>query len=216
MYIDAHTHQKDPNTIAVIMGKHALGIHPWDVLAPFNLESLKKKFKEISIERMFAIGECGLDRAREGLATIEEQSEVLNWHFDLSRKNKLPLIFHCVRAHSDLLGMLKSQKWQTPFMLHDFSGNEKQITEYLKYQAFFSLGKRILKDHSMLKHIPRERLLLETDDQNEVGIDSLYRETAAVLDLPLSELEEQLEKNFLTFFSEAYDVSSPDFIKNFR
>jgi len=216
MYIDAHTHQKNPSTIALIMGKHASGIHPWNVLAPFNLVSLKKNFTEISKERMFAIGECGLDRAREGLATIEEQSEVLEWHFNLARKSKRPLIFHCVRAHSDLIGILKKHRWQAPFMLHDFSGNEKQITEYLKYQAFFSLGKRILIDHSLLKQIPIERLLLETDDQVEVGIEMLYKEAAAVLNMPLSEFEEQLKKNFLTFFSEAYDVSSPDFIKNFR
>lgn len=216
MFIDAHTHQKDPIYLSLIMGKHALGIHPWDVLAPFNGESLRRKFIEIAEEKMLAIGECGLDRAREGLANIEEQAEVLKWHFDLARKNKLPLIIHCVRAHSDLLGILKKHKWQAPFMLHDFSGNEKQIAEYLKFQAYFSLGKRVFKDHLLLRSIPKERLLLETDDQSDVGIDLLYKEAAAVLNLPISEFEEQLEKNFLTFFSETYDVRSPDFIKNFR
>lgn len=216
MFIDAHTHQLNPNHPSMIMGKHALGIHPWDVKGPFDRKNILSMFQKIENQKMFAIGECGLDRARVGLAEISEQAEVFEWHLDLASKLNLPVVVHCVRAHSDIVGILKKKKWKLPILLHDFSGNEQQILEYLKYPVYFSLGKRILKDSELLSKIPLDRLLLETDDQVEVSIEELYQKTADILKLDLNQLSDQLERNFLSFFSESNNVRSSDFIKNFR
>jgi TatD DNase family protein len=216
MFIDAHTHQKNPVHPSLVMGKHALGIHPWDVKSPFDRDSLLIEFRKIENEEMFAIGECGLDRARSGLADIIEQSEVFQWHLELAKKTNLPVIVHSVRAHSDIVGILKNHQWKIPLMLHDFSGNEQQIAEFLKYPVTFSLGKRIFNDHDLIKKIPLENLLLETDDQLEIGIEDLYKKAAEILNIEVSILEGLLEKNFLNFFSHANDVRSADFINNFR
>lgn len=216
MFIDSHTHQKNPPHPSLIMDKHAFGIHPWNVLAPFNRETLLNEFKKIENEQMFAIGECGLDRVRKGLASITQQTEVFEWHLELAKKTNKPVIVHCVRAHSDIVGILKKHQWKLPIMLHDFSGNEQQIGEYIKYPVYFSLGLRIFKDPDLLKMIPLNKLLLETDDQLNVDIEELYHKAAEILNLDVAVFADQIEKNFLRFFSHANDVRSADFINNFR
>lgn len=212
MKIDAHTHHEGPHP-ALVMGKQAVGIHPWELQKDISLRELRLRFDQLlSNPKLMAIGECGLDRARADLHSIETQSTVLEWHLEEAKKRNLPVIIHCVRSHSDLIGLFKKMKMKQTFMLHDFSGNEFQINEYLKFNPYFSLGKRGIKH---LKKIPSNRLLLETDDQHEISLDELYAKASAELGLSSQQLEKQLVENFLGFFSQSHDVGSADFIKNF-
>ncbi len=213
MKIDAHTHHEGPHP-ALVMGKQAIGIHPWEVQKEISLRELRLKFdKQLSEHpNLMAIGECGLDRSRADLLSIEDQITVLEWHLDVAKIKNLPVIIHCVRSHSDLIGLFIKVRMNQTFMLHDFNGNEFQINEYLKFNPFFSLGKRGIKH---LKKIPPNRLLLETDDQREISLDELYAKASLELGLSSQQLEKQLEENFLAFFSQSHDVSSANFIKNF-
>lgn len=222
MIIDAHTHHtradKLRNHIAVVMDVHALGIHPWKLTLTSTLNDWHQELLKIEskADEFFLIGECGIDRCRSGLLEIQAQRTILEWHIDLAIKLQKPLVIHCVRAHSDLMQILHKRKNLPPLMLHDFTGNQYQIKEFCRYPVTFSLGKRFLKRPDLLKQIPSERLLLETDDQKETDIFQLYKEAAAILQKPLSEVEEQLEKNFLALFKHADNICTPDFIHNFN
>ena len=213
MKIDAHTHHEGSHP-ALVMGKQTTGIHPWELQKEVSLRELRLKFEQLISKHsnLMAIGECGLDRSRADLLSIEDQTTVLEWHLDEAKRRNLPVILHCVRSHSDLIGLFKKVKMKQTFMIHDFNGNEFQINEYLKFNPFFSLGNRGIKH---LKKIPLNRLLLETDDQLEISLDELYAIASLELGLSSQQLEKQLEENFLGFFSQSHNVSSADFIKNF-
>jgi TatD DNase family protein len=219
MYIDAHTHHKSQgsNHYSLIVGVHALGIHPWELTGPFDRESFDKKWEIlIADKKFFAIGECGLDRMREGIASIEDQSYVLLVHLRHAEEKKMPVILHSVRAISDYLGIFKKVKFTQNRLFHDFCGNAQEVQELLKYPSFFSFGHRLIKNEKAIKLVPIDRLLLETDDQTEVGIEEIYQKAAVILEISLEKLQKQIQNNFLSFFNQLDDIGSTDFINNFR
>lgn len=226
MLIDIHTHH-DPLTLKAHycfkVGLHSLGIHPWSLVAPFEIEIYEKKWRELEANAkrpLLAIGECGLDRAREAIAGIEVQLKVLEWHLDWAQKLKRPVIIHCVKAHSDLLWLLKERPFRGALLLHDFSGNQTQAQAFVKFGCFFSFGRRLFNQHSkaieVLKSIPRDRIFFETDDQQEVDIEAVYRKAQEILGIDSEELEALVEKNLTAFFSDLDDISPADVINDLR
>ncbi|AUN97578.1 hypothetical protein DOM21_13535 [Bacteriovorax stolpii] len=215
MYLDVHAHQKS-NETQILVGVHTKAIHPWELTLPFDRQRFDEKWEEIkaSAKDLVAVGECGLDRVHEGIASIDDQIYVLLKHFELASELKLPIIIHSVRTHSDLLGILKKIKFQQPVMLHAFGGNEKEMNDYLKYDVTFTYGKRIFKNDTMLKITPLKNLMFETGDQTEFSIADIYRQGAKSLGMEVEKLEEQLYANFKRVFNQLDDVSASDFIKN--
>lgn len=216
MYIDAHTHNTAAKTHPrIIVGIHTFGIHPWELLTSFSRNNFDESWQRFKDKKnYYVVGECGLDRAREGLASIEDQKHVLIKHLELAEEKKKPIVLHTVRAFSDLLGILKKMKFTQHIMLHDFSGNEVEMKELLKYPVFFSYGSRIFKNNQMLKLTPRECLLFETDDQTEFSIEDIYKKASESLECNMEELQAIVEKNFLRFLGQLDNVSTADFIKN--
>lgn len=144
LYIDIHTHQKpSSNAIAFQMGRHAQGIHPWDLVPELTLEDLKAQFEVIKAKSMLAVGECGLDRRKKNIKSMEEQLVVFRWHIDLAQRLKIPVIVHCVHAESDLLSILKSCHFKGTLLLHDFVGNYKSLEQFKNYNVYYSFGARL-------------------------------------------------------------------------
>jgi len=195
---------------------HTKAIHPWDLSPSFDRESFENQWEKLKAETegIVAIGECGLDRVHEGIADITDQIYVLEKHFKLASELKLPLILHIVRAYSDLLYMLKKNHFNQPIMLHAFGGNDHEMHELLKYPVWFSYGKRLFNTDKMLKVTPIDKLLLETGDQGDYSIELIYKKAAESLGMSVTDLETQIEKNFLAFFGKKDDISATNFIKN--
>lgn len=215
MYLDVHAHQKS-NETQILVGVHTKAVHPWELTLPFDRKHFDEQWEILKADTkdIVAIGECGLDRVHEGIASIDDQVYVLLKHFELASDLKLPIIIHSVRTHSDLLGILKKIKFQQPVMLHAFGGNEKEMHDYLKYDVTFTYGKRIFKNDSMLKITPLKNLMFETGDQAEFSIADIYQQGAKSLGMEVEKLEEQLYANFKRVFNQLDDVSASDFIKN--
>lgn len=215
MYLDVHAHQKSNDT-QILVGVHTKAVHPWELTLPFDRKRFDEQWEILKADTkdIVAIGECGLDRVHEGIASIDDQVYVLLKHFELASDLKLPIIIHSVRTHSDLLGILKKIKFQQPVMLHAFGGNEKEMHDYLKYDVTFTYGKRIFKNDSMLKITPLKNLMFETGDQAEFSIADIYQQGAKSLGMEVEKLEEQLYANFKRVFNQLDDVSASDFIKN--
>lgn len=223
MLVDIHSHQENAkNGLTFINGHHSLGIHPWDLKIPFSKSAVKEKFfllKSKFHRGILAIGECGLDRRREGIASLENQKEVLRWHMEWAKEVKRPLIVHCVKANSDLLELLKEKKYNGKFLIHDYAGNLEEAKAFLSYGSYFSFGKSLFRDDQkqafILANLPRERIFLETDDQLKFSIDDIYEKAKEILGLTHKECEELFEKN-LSEFLNLDDVSSSDVINYLR
>ncbi len=225
MLIDIHTHilEHNPANLCFLIGKHALGIHPWELSAECSKESIEKKFQELERQdqkEVLAVGECGLDRARSGLVGMDIQLEVLNWHMTWATKTERPLILHCVRSHSDLLMLLKKNRYLGKILLHDYSGNLDEAMKFLNYDTWFSFGASFFRKNSktpqVFKALPKERLFLETDDQREHSLEAIYDKASELLRMNRVDVEELMLSNLKSFFSDLNDVSASDLIAYLR
>lgn len=187
----------------VATGDHAVaGIHPWwlEELGKEEIGHLKDQVLELlKMGRLWGIGETGLDRTMPEL--MEEQKELFTWHMELAEKLGLPLVIHNVRAGADFLEILKSRQPNSPWIFHDFRGNEQLVKDLLRLHSgcFFSFG--ISLDNSpqvreLFPLVPLENIFLETDDQKHLDIHDIYLRAQARLDVDLEFLKSQLWLNF--------------------
>lgn len=194
MLINIHTHIRthQENQLEIVDGEDTIGVHPWKLgKLPIN-----NNYNE----HCLMIGETGLDRSDKYKQTIKNQEISLRIHLAAAKHFKLPVILHCVRAHSDLLHLLKELKYEGKVLLHDFSGNAQELNAYLKFNVYFSFRRKF----EILKLAPVERIFLETDDQNKYSLKEIYEQAG----IP----EVQFEKNLLTFFSDTKNVRSTDVV----
>lgn len=169
------------------------GIHPYNA-AKYSGANIEELFHPI-LQRLSGIGEIGLDRSID--TSIELQTEVFVKQLGIASKEHLPAIVHCVKAYSDLLGVLKSFRDIT-YIFHGFYGNMQVEEQLLQYKSFFSLGIRELSRPNAsdkLRQIPLDRLLLETDNK-ECSIEETYKSTCEFFEIGMTELKEQIFNNF--------------------
>ena len=114
-----------------------------------------------------AIGECGLDYARQEFTDKELQKKHFLKHFDLAEKFKLPMYFHSRDATADFVRMVKENRHRfSDGVVHSFGGKEEELNDILNMGLYVSLNARSLKnkaDIEAAKKIPLNRIMLETD-----------------------------------------------------
>ncbi len=216
-YLDIHTHLRTHRPDAVVVASMSVeeiltlsssqkfqcaGIHPWWVEDYKTDEILKLKVqieKLLSLNKLWAIGETGIDRSSKD--TLSEQVSLFHWHLELSEKYGLPLIIHSVRSGSDFLQILNEKKPKSPWIFHDFRGNEKLVKDLLRLhpECYFSFG--ISLDNSPLSRellplVPLEHVFFETDDQKHLDIHDIYLRASHFLNLDVDYLKSQTWMNF--------------------
>lgn len=149
-----------------------LGIHPQllpDLDPADDERHLAQLDALLSRGGAIAVGECGLDGPSETGAPMERQLRVLDAHFALARKHRLPLLVHCYRAHPHLQRYLKSHAIpEAGLLMHSYSGSADLTPFYVKAGCHFSFAGPISfpearRPIEALKKVPHERLLAETD-----------------------------------------------------
>lgn len=117
--------------------------------------------------RVVAIGECGLDYYRLGEETKEKQFRAFQTQIALASEVKKPLMIHCRQAFPDLIGVLQATSHKLkPGVVHFFSGTKDDAKKLMDLGFSFSFGGVITfaRDYDeVVKYIPLERILLETD-----------------------------------------------------
>lgn len=120
----------------------------------------------VDAPRAVAVGECGLDKM---IATpLDLQQRLLALHIDVANQLRKPLIIHCVRAHNELIALLKKNKPQSGGVIHAFSGSYEVAQEYVGLGFHLGIGgtvtyERAQKTRAAVTKIPLDFLLLETD-----------------------------------------------------
>lgn len=215
MLIDFHTHNKpsSPEIQYIYIEnyncrqsqhqKYCLGIHPWDADDNY-LEKLNILEAHLSLHKPWALGEMGLDKARD--LNYEAQIDLFTKQLELAKKYQIDkVVIHSVRAFNDIYKILIDKKFQGTVLFHDFNANLEVATQFMqKFNCYFSFGVRIsnvkTKANKLLKSIDTSRIFLETDDNKGLDIRLVYEMASKVLNLSLDELEELIEKNFKTLF----------------
>ncbi|XP_047173899.1 uncharacterized metal-dependent hydrolase YabD [Vigna umbellata] len=159
------------------------GLHPWYVneRSPSWFKTLREYFGSTPSA---AIGEIGLDKGSYGRKIdFSEQVEVLRQQLELARELNKPASIHCVRAFGDLFELMKSMgPFPAGVILHSYLGSAEMVPEFSKLGAYFSFSGFLMslkanKAKKMLKMVPFDRILLETDAPDALpvsNIDSLH------------------------------------------
>lgn len=141
--------------------KFGLGYNPQ--LAE-NYKFNQKLFEEMLPTTKY-IGEVGLDYSKEFVHTKREQLEAFNFICSQSAKAKKIMSIHSRGAEADVLTTLKQNKVEYA-VFHWFSGNKDTAYKILEQGYYFSVNYSMLaskKGFNLIKSIPYDRLLIETD-----------------------------------------------------
>ncbi len=143
----------------------ALGMHPCfiDAHPDDGLDRLDKALG--SRRQVIAVGEIGLDRSAPFWA---RQVTLFEGQVELAVKHSLPIIVHSRKAHSDVLAILKRQKYTGCGVLHGFSGSVQDGMQFVKRGFYLGVGgvityPRASKTRNAIARLPLSSLVLETD-----------------------------------------------------
>ena len=175
-----------------------------------------------------AVGEIGLDRWKPGLA-YAGQEEVFTAQLRLAAERNLPVSIHCLQAWGRLLDLLLAGPLPARgFLLHSYGGPQELVKPLAKLGAYFSFPgyyayERKARQRETFRHIPADRLLIETDAPDQRPPDELnrfpltdaktgrpinhpanlvavYQYAAELRQVPLETFAVQVEQNFLRLF----------------
>jgi TatD DNase family protein len=219
----------------------SFGLHPWDA-GNRSTAWLEKLTVFLAGHPTAGVGEIGLDRwildqARPddprlaGLrrAPLDEQIEVFTAQLQLAAKDNRAATIHCLDAWGALDQIIRSAMLPARgFLLHAYSGPAEMVKTFSDRGAYFSfngsfLEERKARHRETFKHVPPDRLLVETDAPamplpqpwrtyklppsptgqpvNHPGnIEAAYAGLASLLGLSIEALALQVEKNFTQFF----------------
>lgn len=150
-----------------------VGLHPCDVKA--NFEQVLSEMEKLAFEPenffqspIYAIGETGLDYYWD-TTFKEQQKQALRIQIQWAKDLKLPIILHTRESIRDTIDIVKELHDESlKGVFHCFTGNLEEAEEILELDNFY-LGVdgpiTYKKSHlpEVFKHIPLERILLETD-----------------------------------------------------
>lgn len=143
----------------------AVGIHPHEADS-FNPAQEAELRKLAGRGKVVAFGEIGLDYFKNYSKT-ENQQRMFGALLNVAKEKGLPLIIHSRDAGQDVISGLR-QAMPVKAVIHCFSGDENFLQECLSLGFFISFTcnityKKADKLRELLKRVPIERLLLETD-----------------------------------------------------
>jgi TatD DNase family protein len=212
---------KETNVLALNLAKEHAFLYPTAGLHPSEANEINESDiidleKFINDNKVYAIGECGLD-----YYWVNDNKEKQKWLFTeqikLAIKYDLPLIIHCRDAVGDVYEILKEYKGKLRFVMHCYSGSSEMAVEFVKLGGMISLGgpvtfKNAKAPKEVAKTVPLDRLLIETDcpylaphpnrgKRNEPAyVRLVLNEIAALREIDVVELEEVLDQNSIKFF----------------
>lgn len=193
----------------------AVGIHPDEV---GNLD--ETRFQEISKladkEKVVAVGEIGLDYYWDK-EDHEVQAKWFIRQLDLAREKNLPVIIHSREAAADTMYIMQNYARDLKAVIHCYSYSVEMAEEYVNMGYYIGVGgvvtfKNAKKIKEVVKKVPLERILLETDcpylapvpfrgKRNQSSyIQYVVQEIAALKGVSEEEVIAQTEENAREFY----------------
>jgi TatD DNase family protein len=204
----------------------SFGCHPWFVKE--RSAHWNKSLLEYLDQVPSAVGEIGLDRWIHDYDLLL-QEEVFVLQLRLAAERNLPVTIHCLQAWGKLLEILQIEPLPCRgFLLHSYSGSLEMIPPLAELGAYFSIpgyfaSGRKQSQRDTFKHVPSDRLLIETDAPDQAlpdernryplvdavsgkginhpaNLGAVYQFVSELLDEPIDALAARVEANFERLF----------------
>lgn len=144
----------------------AAGVHPhlakdW---RPDSREALRSLVRDHAV---VAVGETGLDYYRD-FSPRAQQLQAFEAQLGVAGDAGLPLFLHQRDAHDDFVAALREAK-VSDAVVHCFTGNREELGAYLELGLYIGVTGWICDERrgahlkELVKDIPQDRLLVETD-----------------------------------------------------
>ncbi len=146
----------------------SIGYHPYDVndIQLSDLEHLKELHNRN--DKVIAIGETGLDYYRD-YTPVDRQKEFFKEQIKIAKELNVPLIVHSREANEDTMDILEEfAPFPASGIIHCFGGDRKMMERAVDLGFYISFAGNVTYPKAdnlreVLKHVPLDRLLLETD-----------------------------------------------------
>jgi len=222
---DAHCHIScgDANVRELLIGRDFFGVHPWESLG-LGVEglglresidsSLSSILCHLSSNPKAGVGEIGLDRLKvRDIPPL--MRELFEAQLKLAIELKRPVVLHGAKCWGKVVAAVQQLITQnsqptTRFLFHGFSRSDGLIPDIVALNGFISVGPVVLNDHAvnyrvLVKKIPLERLLVETDrtETNAAecpSVAEVLAKTAELRGMSTAELEAITDRNADMFF----------------
>jgi TatD DNase family protein len=196
-----------------------LGLHPF--FAKDNKDELVKLRELLKNNSVVAVGEIGLDYYNDYVIFKNIQKEIFYEQLCFAKKLSLPVIIHCRKAYEDLYKILK-QVSVPALVFHSFSGSEQDIIRMNEFNSYFSFGLPITNENNkkhkrLIKLVPKEKILLETDSpfmkakdamcSYPADIINVYNASSDILGISLEDLLSQIERNVKSIWKDFRELS---------
>lgn len=209
-FFELHGNLKTANNVYF-----AIGVSPSEVTNPGS-DWEGSIEKGLSMDRVVAIGETGLDYYRK-FGNRDAQIELFIRQLELANQHDKPVVIHNREAGRDVLDILKDKIPPRGAVLHCYSENWQYAEEALELPIYISFAGNVTYRnarnlHETAKNMPLDRMLVESE--SPFMVPSAYRgkrnrpsylgETvkflASLREMEEEELAEQLYNNACTFF----------------
>ena len=224
---DAHCHVTggDPSVREFLIGRDFIGVHPWEVrncsdcsdCSDCSIVRLRDRLLE---NPSLGVGEIGLDRLKQREIS-PQMREVFETQLRLALEFGRPVVLHGAKCWGQVVKTVQRltiEQSNNPknrtipsFLFHGFSRSDGLIPDIVALNGFISVGPAILNGHAvnyreLVKRIPIERLLVETDrtPENAAECPSVRDVASAVAtyrDMSFAELERITDENAERFLN---------------
>ena len=215
---DVHCHVTggDPSIREFLIGRDFIGVHPWEAdkcsnVRMFECSNVELREWLVANPRL-GIGEIGLDRLKDKNIS-PRMREVFEAQLKLAFEFNRPVVLHGAKCWGQVVKAVASFEHSNipnirtfpPLLFHGFSRSDGLIPDIVSLNGYISVGPAVLNDHAvnyreLVKKIPLDRLLLETDRTPENAADcpsvaEVAAEVAKLRGLSLPELETLTDRN---------------------
>lgn len=186
--INAHCHDRDAQLLTLGLEEYReyrptrpdqqlmVGLHPWDTANADEYEIYDVLSTAITDPRVVALGEIGIDPLHG--APIERQEQLLRYQLQVANEARMPVMFHIVRRYDILFKLYKEFKPVASWAVHGFRSSPEIANQLADHGIYMSVGLKCNPD--TLKAIPRNLILLETDDLPDEAIRDVIAAVAQV------------------------------------
>ncbi|MCC8363083.1 TatD family hydrolase [Lysobacter sp. A6] len=122
-----------------------------------------------ALPEVVAVGECGLDYFRD-FSPRPAQRRAFELQLQIAVDTGKPLFLHQRDAHADFMAIMKQFDGKlAPSVVHCFTGTREELFDYLDQDwrvgitGWLCDERRGLHLRELVKHIPANRLMIETD-----------------------------------------------------
>ena len=235
-----HVSGGDPSVRELLIGRDFVGVHPWEAaeLGPEDVRRKAEDLVSCltsSVSRplpLIGVGEIGLDRLRQRDIS-PRMREMFEAQLRIALEFRRPVVLHGAKCWGQVVREVEKVKlkmenartarpdrsqfsiFNSKFLFHGFSRSDGLIPDIVALGGYISVGPAVLNDHAvnyreLVKKIPLDRLLLETDrtEANAASCPSVREVAAKVAELrglSPAELEALTDRNANDFLSAVPD-----------